>query len=57
MKSYKQLMENISYPGLKSFLEGRKQVEDEPRAGRPTSKTDGNVERVRSFLGQIVEWR
>jgi len=29
----------------KSFLEGREQVEDDPRAGRPlTSKTDYNVE-------------
>ena len=35
----------------KSFLEGREQVEDEPHAGRPsTSKTDDNVERVRSFV-------
>ena len=35
----------------KSFLEGREQVEDEPRAGRTsTSKTDDNVERVRSFV-------
>jgi len=35
----------------KSFLEGRKQVEDEPHAGRPsTSKTDDNVERVRSLV-------
>lgn len=35
----------------KSFLEGREQVEDEPRAGRPsTSKTDDNVERVRSLV-------
>ena len=51
MKSYKGLMENILYPGHKSFLEGREQVEDEPRAGRPsTSKTDDNVERVRSFV-------
>ena len=34
-----------------SFLEGREQVEDEPRAGRPsTSKTDDNVERVRSLV-------
>ena len=34
----------------KSFLEGRKQVEDEPRAGRlSTSKTD-NVERARSLV-------
>ena len=34
----------------KSFLEGREQVENEPRAGRfPTSKTDDNVERVRSL--------
>jgi len=35
----------------KSFLEGRETVEDEPRAGRPsTSKTDDNVERVRSLV-------
>ena len=35
----------------KSFLGGREQVEDEPRAGRPsTSKTDDNVERVRSLV-------
>jgi len=35
----------------KSFLEGREQVEDEPRAGRPsTSNTDENVERVRSLV-------
>ena len=35
----------------KSFLEGREQVEDEPRAGRPsTSNTDDNVERVRSLV-------
>ena len=35
----------------KSFLEGREQVEEEPRAGRPsTSKTDNNVERVRSLV-------
>jgi len=34
-----------------SFLEGREQVEEEPRAGRfSTSKTDYNVERVRSLL-------
>ena len=33
----------------KSFLEGREQVEDELRAGRhSTTKTDDNVERVRS---------
>ena len=49
-------MENIPYPGhkcsdgIKFFLEGREQVEDELRAGRPsTSKTDDNVERVRSL--------
>jgi len=41
MKSYKGLVENFPYPGHKSLLEGREQVEDEPRAGRPsTSKTD-----------------
>ena len=35
----------------KSFLEGREQVEDEPRVGRTsTSKTDNNVERVRSLV-------
>jgi len=35
----------------KSFLEGRKQVEDEPRAGRSsTSKMDDIVERVRSLV-------
>ena len=35
----------------KSFLEGREQLEDEPRAGRPsTLKTDDNVERVRSLV-------
>jgi len=35
----------------KSCLEGWEQVEDEPRAGRPsTSKTDDNVERVRSLV-------
>ena len=57
MKSYKGLMENIPYPGhkysdgIKSFLEGREQVEDEPRAGRlSTSKTDDNVEKVRSLV-------
>ena len=33
----------------KSFLEGREQVEDEPRI-RSTSKTDDNVERVRSLV-------
>ena len=36
----------------KSFLEGREQVEDDPRAGRraSTSKTEDNVERVRSLV-------
>jgi len=35
----------------KSFLEGREQVEEEPRAERPsTSKTDDNLERVRSLV-------
>jgi len=35
----------------KYFLEGREQVEDEPRAGRPsTSKMDNNMERVRSLV-------
>jgi hypothetical protein len=44
-------MENFPYPGHKSFLEDRAQVEDEPRAGRlSTSETDDNVERVRSLV-------
>ena len=50
-------MENIPYSGHKCsddtspFLEGREQVEDEPRAGRlSTSKTDDSVERVRSLV-------
>ena len=35
----------------KSILEAREQAVDEPRAGRPsTSKTDDNVERVRSLV-------
>jgi len=35
----------------KYILEGREQVEDEPRAGRlSTSKTDDNVEKVRSLV-------
>ena len=35
----------------KSFMEGREQVEDEPRAGwHSTSKTDDNVQRVRSHV-------
>ena len=35
----------------KSFLEGREQVKDEPLAGRlSTSKTDDNVEKVRSLV-------
>ena len=51
MKSYKGLMESIPYPGHNSFLEGREQVEDEPRAGRPSiSKMDDSVERVRSLV-------
>jgi len=40
----------------KFFLEGREQVEDEPRAARPsTSKTDENVERVRSLVRPDVD--
>jgi len=35
----------------KSILEGQEQVDDEPRAGRTsTSKTDENVEKVRSLV-------
>jgi len=40
----------------KSFLEGREQVEDEPRAGRPsTSKTDDTVNRMRSFQKRVLK--
>ena len=55
MKSYKGLMKNSLsraqvFRWHKSFLEGREQVEDEPRAGRTsTSKSDDSVERVRSL--------
>lgn len=36
----------------KLFLEGRENVEDDPRSGRPsTAKTDENVERVRALVG------
>ena len=55
-ENYKGLMENIPYTGYKcsddtSFLEGREQVENEHRAGKPsTSKMDDNVERVRSLV-------
>ena len=35
----------------KSFLEGREQLKDEPRARRPsTSKTDNKVERAKSLV-------
>ena len=38
----------------KFFLEGREQVEDEPRVRRPsTSKTDDNMERVRSLVRSV----
>jgi hypothetical protein len=44
-------MENVPYPGHKSFLEGREQVEHKPHAGRPsTSKMEDNVERVSSLV-------
>jgi hypothetical protein len=43
-------MGNIPYPGHKSFLKGREQVEDERSAGRPSApETDDNVE-VRSSI-------
>ena len=34
----------------KSFLEGREQVEEVPRAGRNSTSTTDNVERVRSLV-------
>ena len=57
MKSYKELMENIPHPGTsvqmaQVLIRRLRKVEDEPRAGRlSTSKTDDNVERVRSLVG------
>ena len=57
MKSYKGLNGEHSlsmaqvFRWHKSFLEGREQVEDEPRVGRlSTSKVDDKVERVRSLV-------
>jgi len=34
----------------KAFSEGRESIKDEPRSGRPTSKTDNNVEIVRALV-------
>ena len=47
--------ESMSQPAIfkwhKLFKDGRESVEDEPRAGRPsTSRTDDNVQRVREVL-------
>ena len=38
------------YGWYKSFLEGREQVEDEPRAGRPSNSKTDNAERVKSLV-------
>ena len=34
----------------KAFSEGRESIKGEPRSGRPTSKTDNNVEIVRALV-------
>ena len=34
----------------KAFSEGRESIKDEPRSGRPTSKTDNNVDKVRALV-------
>ena len=34
----------------KAFSEGRESIKDEHRSGRPTSKTDNNVEKVRALV-------
>ena len=34
----------------KAFSEGLESIKDEPRSGRPTSKTDNNVEMVRALV-------
>ena len=35
---------------FKAFSEGRKSIKHEPRSGRPTSKTDNNVEIVGALV-------
>ena len=34
----------------RAFSEGRESIKDEPRSGRPTSKTDNNVEIVGALV-------
>jgi len=34
----------------KTLSEGRESIKDEPRSGRPTSKTDNSVEKVRALV-------
>jgi len=34
----------------KAFSDGRESIKDEPRSGRPTSKTDDTVEKVRALV-------
>ncbi|EZA60808.1 hypothetical protein X777_13641 [Ooceraea biroi] len=42
---------------FKKFKEGREEIEDDPRPGRPrTSKTDGNIEKV-SEIARILRHR
>jgi len=43
---------------LKRFQEGREEVKDDPRTGRPsTSSSDENVERISSFQVFVSEFR
>jgi len=37
----------------KAFSDGRESIKDEPRSGRPTSKTDNNVEKVRALAQSL----
>ena len=43
------------FKGYKAFSEGRESIKNEPRSGRPTSKTDNNVEIVGALVRSDVD--